>query len=351
MRAIRPTPSQPVFYGQIHFGVFRDPFAALNLVDADVYGHRWAPRWWRSLRLKEWEHFSIIHDEFFCGLAVFDARFMAISSCYVVNRRTGQLVGHSRTAFRRGAVHVPEQLRRGDGFFRQPGYRVDLRNHLDDGTHQVRVDICASHRQPPIRAAFVVREDTARFQPLIAVLPVNDHRRPMYTHQNACPVEGQLQVGEQTWDLDPGRTWALVDAHKAFYPRKASWKRASFAGRDADGVPVAITLTQNVIRDDEQWNANGFWADGCLTLLGAARFEFDPRQTLQPWHLTTTDGRVDLIFSPDGEHVGQLNTAGLLSYSFHQPFGTYRGRVTDDAGEIYAVDGLFGVTGFHLLRA
>jgi hypothetical protein len=142
-------------------------------------------------------HFGIIHDEFYCGLAVFDAKFLAISFCYVVNRRTGQLVEHKRAAFLRGAVHVPEQLRRGDGFFRQPGYRIDLQNHLDDSVHQVRVDIAASRRQPPIRAALVVREDTARFQPLIAVLPLNDHRRPMVTHQNACPVEGHLQVGEQ----------------------------------------------------------------------------------------------------------------------------------------------------------
>jgi hypothetical protein len=40
-----------------------------------------------------------------------------------------------------------------------------------------------------------------------------------------------------------------------------------------------------------------------------------------------------------------------LSYGFHQAFGIYRGRVRDDMGKTHAVEGLFGVTENHLLRA
>lgn len=35
---LRPTPSQPVFYGQIHFGTFKEPFQTVNVIDADIYG-------------------------------------------------------------------------------------------------------------------------------------------------------------------------------------------------------------------------------------------------------------------------------------------------------------------------
>ena len=90
MRTLRSTPAQPVFYGQIHFGYFETPLRTVNLVDADVYGHRGVPRWWRNLRLKEWQHFGIIHDEFYCGVVVFDAKMLGLSFVYVYHRPTGE---------------------------------------------------------------------------------------------------------------------------------------------------------------------------------------------------------------------------------------------------------------------
>jgi hypothetical protein len=351
MREIRSTPSQPIFYSQIHFGVFRDPFPTVNLVDADIYGHRWAPRWWRNLRLKEWEHFGIVHDEFYCGVAVFDAKFLAVSFCYVYDRRTRRLVEHKRTTLRRGAIHAPEQLWRGDGFFRQPGYRIDLQNRLQKNTHFVQVDIQADRHLPPVKATFTVREDLTALQPLIAVLPVNDCRRPMYTHKAACPVEGRLQVGEREWTLATRQGWALIDVQKTFYPRDSFWKWATFAGCDQDGAPLAINLTHNMIKNDEEWNECCLWVDGRLNLLGAARFEFNRQDIQQPWHIVTTDGRVNLTFTPEGERSERINAAGLLCSDFHQPFGTYSGTVVDSAGKTRIVDGVFGIAEHHLMRA
>ncbi len=348
MREILSTPPQPVFYGQIHFGIFREPFRSLNLIDADIYGHRWAPRFWRNLRLKEWQHFGIIHEDFYCGVAVFDAKFLAVSFCYVYDRHTHKLIEHKRSTLERGAIHVPEQLWRGDGFFRQPGYHIDLRNRLQDNRHAITVDIRADRHLPPIQAAFTVVEDLARFQPLIAVLPVNDYRRPMYTHKAACPVEGRLQVGERTWSLAGG--WALIDVQKTFYPRDAFWKWAAFAGHDSAGVPLALNLTHNMIRDDEIWNECGFWVDGRLNLLSAARFDFDPRDTQRPWHIITTDGRVDLTFTPEAERAERINAAGLMVSDFHQPLGTYHGTLIDDAGQTHSVDNLFGIAEYHIMR-
>jgi hypothetical protein len=247
MRERRSTPPQPVFYGQLHFGVFREPFEKLNLVDADIYGHRWAPRWWRNLRLKEWQHFAIVDDEFFCGFAVFDAKFMAVSFFYVYDRVRHELIEHKRTTFQRRAIHVPELLYHGDGYFRQPGYQIRLQNRLRQGIHRLNVDIRGRDKLPSVQASFTLFEDLTRIQPLIVVLPVNTYRRPMYTHKAACPVEGSLQVGDRQWTLSADKNRALIDVQKTFYPYQAFWKWATFAGTDQNGQPVAVNLTQNMI--------------------------------------------------------------------------------------------------------
>lgn len=351
MRELRSTPSQPVFYGQVHFGAFREPFKTLNLVDADIYGHRWAPRWWRNLRLKEWQRFGIIHDEFYCGFAVFDAKYRATSFCYVYDRQTHQLIEHNRAALSRGARHVPEQIRHDDGYFRQPGYYIQLHNQLNEGVHHLGIEIRGQRHLPPIQAEFIVHEDLARFQPLIAVLPVNDYRRPMYTHKSACPVEGYLRVGDRSWVLSTGQNWALTDTQKAFYPYHTFWKWAAFAGMDQEGVPVAINLTHNMIRDDEEWNECCAWVNGRLNLLSAARFEYDPAAIQHPWHIFTNDSRVDLRFTPEGERADRVNIAGVVRSDVHELLGTYDGYFVDHQGQRHTIKDVFGLAEHHLMQA
>jgi hypothetical protein len=351
MREPRSTPPQPIFYGQVHFGIFREPFKTLNLLDADVYGHRWAPRGWRNLRLKEWQHFGIVHDDFYCGFVIFDAKFMGLSFCYVYDRHTRQVIEHKRSTLTRSAIRVAEQEWHSDSFFRQPGYQIQLHHRLSEGQHRLHVDIHRHHGLPPIQAEFTVHETLSHYQPLIAVLPVNDHRRPMYTHKNACPVEGQLVVGDRSWVLSRGQHWALIDAQKTFYPYDAFWKWATFAGLDQDSVPVAINLTHNMIRDDEHWNECCAWVNGQLHLFSAARFDYDPARLQRPWRIYTTDGRVELTFVPEGKRADRINLAGLICSDFHQPFGTYLGHFTDNSGQRHIMDRVFGLAEHHILKA
>jgi hypothetical protein len=351
MCELRPTPPQPVFYGQIHFGIFRDPFPTLNLVDADIYGHRWAPRGWRNLRLKEWQHFGLIHDDVYCGLAVFDAKFMGVSFCSVYDRTHHTVVEHKHTTLKRSTIHVPEHLLNGDGFFRQPGYHVQVHNRLNQGFHQIQITIRSTRTGPSIQGEFTSHENLDHIQPLIAVLPVNNYRRPMYTHKAACPASGWLQVGDRDWTFDADRHWALVDVQKTFYPHEAFWQWATFAGYDEMGTPVAINLTRNMIRDDEKWNECCAWVNGRLCLLGAARFEYDPQALHRPWHITTTDNRTELTFTPQGEQAGRINLAGLVRSEFHQLFGTYTGFCVDDEGQRHTIQNVFGVTEHHILKA
>lgn len=351
MRALRPTPSQPVFYGQIHFGVFQAPFPTLNLIDADIYGHRWAPRWWRNLRLKEWQHFGIVHNDVYCGIAVFDAKFMAVSFCYIYDRATLQVIEHKCTTLTRGAIHVPEQLYHGEGFFRHPGYHIRLHNRLNEGLHRIEIDIEARHNRPPIQAAITIHQDLEHIQPLIVVLPVNNYRRPLYTHKAVCPVTGWLCAGDREWTFTADKHQALVDVQKTYYPHDAFWQWATFAGTDQNGIPVAINLTHNMIRDDATWNENCAWVDGRLSLFGAARFEYDPQAVDRPWHIYTTDSRVDLTFTPQGERAERIRVPGLVHSDFHQPFGMYDGFFVDNAGQHHTISHAFGVAEHHILKA
>ncbi len=93
---------------------------------------------------------------------------------------------------------------------------------------------------------------------------------------------------------------------------------------------------------------NVVWADGELYPVGAARFEFDADDPERPWQVKTTDGAVDLTFTPEGFRRQDKNL-GLALSRYVQPFGVFRGTLRL-GGVARQVTDLPGVTEDHVAR-
>jgi hypothetical protein len=91
------------------------------------------------------------------------------------------------------------------------------------------------------------------------------------------------------------------------------------------------------------------WVDGKIFCLKAARFKFEEKNIMHSWEVKTTDGYLDLLFTPSGERAEKLN-AGLIVSDFHQPFGIYSGRFKDDNNRMYPLANLFGLAEHHVTR-
>jgi len=72
MRQLKETPARMVVDGQVaEFGAFKEPFREVNLLDVELeLSGRRAPRALREMRLKEWEHFGIISEEYYFGMVI-----------------------------------------------------------------------------------------------------------------------------------------------------------------------------------------------------------------------------------------------------------------------------------------
>lgn len=85
---------------------------------------------------------------------------------------------------------------------------------------------------------------------------------------------------------------------------------------------------------------NGLFLDGRLHKISEELvWRYDSQDWYAPWQITGE--RVDLEFQP--EYVRSSDTARMWMRSREdQAFGRYRGRVTDDDGEVVEVRDLFG---------
>lgn len=347
LRETRETPKRLVEDGRVvGYGVFREPFRELNIREADIFrlrNRRLRPL--GALRLKEWQHYGVIHPEHYLGMVIFDAKFMGVSFIYHYHRGTGEMHEHSRQA-PGGRARVAESVWKGECSFQARGYSLRFENRLEEGYHRVLLG-AESRGIPAIQGEFRMLEDLSRFQPLVVVSPFASNR-PLYTHKAACPVEGRVTVGGEVIELDPTRDVCLLDEQKAFYPYRSFWRWMTFAGYDGRGRLLAANLCHNNIADDERYSENCYWVDGRIFLTGAARFGYSEADVLGPWCIHTTDGSVDLEFRPRGERAERIRVGPLLS-DFHQPFGLFRGRLGKGEASL-AVEDLFGLCEHHVTR-
>jgi hypothetical protein len=347
MSTYSSTPTPPALVdslGRTQFGVYQAPFVSPNLADARLrWGGRQLPRVLSNLRLKRWQHFALILPDAFLGLAIVDLGYLKTTWCSFVDRRSGAHFEH-----RRMGPHLKAQI--ANALFRDrtainaQGYSIECENLLADGAHRLNFNIAAKGKRAQVSGQLECEYDLAQTKPLVVALPVGKGSA-MYSHKAALPLRGSLQVGGRTFVADGESAFALIDVHKAHYPRHTWWNWATFAGRDAKGRLVAVNLTRNVNRNDGQLNENAVWLGNQLVHLGAAHFDFDPKDVLKPWRLSTADGAVSLEFTAMGERRENVKL-GVIRSVFRQPYGHFSGTLKV-AGETIEVDRHFGVCEDH----
>ncbi len=347
MTQFKDTPEKLVDKGRVvDYGLFKEPFKDLNIREAQIFETR-TPEFLRNLRIKEWQHYAIINDEFFMGFVINNNHYLGMSFCYVYERDNKRFVEHHMET-PLPVAKVANELWNDACHFNRPGYNLVFHNQLNQKHHKIEIAVEPQKGKPGIFANLELLEDLDSMQPLITVLPLGDNR-PLYTHKMVCPVSGSIRLGDREVELKPEKDIGLIDVQKTYYPYNTFWNWATLGGRDSKGRIIGLNLVQNIIKDDETHNENVIWVDGKLSKISAARFTIDDSDYMKPWKIETTDGRCKLTFTPIGERAERINM-GLILSDYHQPYGIYEGELTDDAGETHKVDGFFGVTEKHLAR-
>ncbi|MHB8896759.1 MAG: DUF2804 domain-containing protein [Candidatus Geothermincolia bacterium] len=346
---LKRTPDNMVSGGRlVECGAFRSPFEKVNFSEAriSVAGMR-MPGAYSRFRLKEWQHFGIIAEGFYFMFAIFNARYLADSFCYFLDRVDGTRVEYEKLA-PPGTAKVPSELWHDECGFSSRGYEIKIENRLADGCHRAKIEIAASSGKPAVSAEVEVIEDLAKTQPL-ELISLLKGGRPAYTHKVPCPARAEVVVGGKNYSVGTDEGIALIDISKAFFPYTSFWYWATCAGHDAEGRLVALNLGKGINIRGEEFNDNCLWVDGRISFLGLPRFEFDEKALLKPWHIETSGGSCVLDFEPRGERRGKVN-ALVVKSDFHQPYGVFNGTATDSDGCVHEIDDYFGVVEHHVAR-
>jgi hypothetical protein len=310
--------------GMPRLGVFDGEFGRLNIEQSALrISGIPLPRGVVRMRTKEWFHAGVILPRGYLGFAVINSKVLGLSFVSFVNRDGSGAFEHSLKG-RPSLARVPADMRASEGGFAKDGYELNVSTGLDKGVHAVTIHAPARGGSPAVNAELKFFEDPAKTQAMIASLPVGS-AQTMYTHKCAVLCEGSAKV-DGAEQLGAEKAIAVIDYHKALYPRHTFWKWATCAGFDSGGGIVGLNLTKNVVADDWEYNENCLWEGGRMHLLGPAVFERDTNDVMLPWKVRTADGAAELVFSPVGKKV-EIVRMVIARSDFIQVYGTFRGTV------------------------
>jgi hypothetical protein len=225
--------------------------------------------------------------------------------------------------------------------FRTLGGRMSARRGEEDERYQLEVDV--SRMRTGSLQSFQWKGEllVAGGPPALTLIaPVEGDGLVNVTQKcSGLLALGSLEVGGKSFRLDGGV--GGLDYTQGYLARHTSWRWAFAAGRLEDGTPIGFNFAEG-FNEGTGESENGFWVGDRLHPLACARFEYDAKELLDPWRVTTVDGAVDLRFKPLYVHRDEKDLRLVVSH-FAQPVGLFEGTVRA-GGRTYTLANVPGVT-------
>lgn len=330
--------------GHVRLGIFPTPVEVVNHHDfllTTPFG-RSVGRVRRYFAFNQFQFLGALSEELVFGCAIADVKYAGTVFAYTYEpptRRLRQCSFHRPLA--RG-IQLDQLPETGRSTFRAGANSVEMQAERTPRQRHLRVRLADGFA---IDATF--SEEEPALQPMFTCTPVAAtgwvYARKTAGHR----VSGTVRLPERTIDLATINARGHHDWTAGYMRRQTFWNWGCLAGTLADGRVVGLNVACGV--NETSFTENCFWLDGALHKIDTVYFDYDPRRVLEPWRLTSFDGRLDLTFRPETEHAESLN-AWLVASNFHQLIGRYDGHLTTATGEQLQIERMLGYAEHHYAK-
>lgn len=319
-----PAPADVLDGTSLRLGAFEGSFQRVDLAPllAGIGGGL------RALtQRKRWTWGSVSTAEVIVSFAIVDAGYASNAFLLVVDRASGRALADRSWLGTTRSVSVNEHPGAGArAWFRARGVAMLVERDPGGARFEVRVDA----GDLSLRATL---DATGATPPLAIAMPMGPGRFDCTQKTALLPSAGALKLGAASFSLDGGR--GGFDYTHGLLPRNTSWRWSFAMGAAADGTEVAWNLSHGMSTGGVSENAA--WIGGALVPLDEAYFEFDKKNPVGPWHMTTADGALDLRFESLAAHREERNLV-LLKSHFVQIAGHYTGTLRAPGGRTLVVE-------------
>jgi len=324
----------------VQVGWARQPVLDCNLEAARFYALRPLQRF----RIKRWDYYGVTTPTHFYSFTLADLGYAGQVFAYVVDFETRTYREQTLTIPLARGIVLPRNSTEGISAFE--GSKARLIFRAEPEGRRISVE------WPGFGGKGLAGEIWLHLPPghesMVIVIPIADKRFYYNRKVNCLPAEGWIEYGGRRTDLRPIESLGNLDWGRGVWEYRSFWVWASASGFLPDGRRVGLNLGFG-FGDTSAATENALIVEGRIHKLGVVDFTYDPGDFMQPWRMTSPDGRIDLEFVPFLERVAATNLLVVAS-EVHQMFGRYCGTAHTDDGEVLRLDGLVGFAEEHHAR-
>lgn len=313
-------------------GTIAEPGWARSEVMKYAREHIHAP-WFRR---KEWDYYLFTNQKFGVAFTISDLGYvglLSVSFIDFVNRTEhteselailpmGQKFGlRTEVADAHGECHT----KRLDMIFRSEGKNrriiCNFRNFNKETGENLIADLTVY--EPDMEAMYICT-------------PWKEKATAFYYNckKNCLEAEGTVVLGEKTYFMDRETSLGVLDWGRGVWTYDNTWFWGTGSGR-INGEPFGFNLGYG-FSDRSAASENVIYYRGKVHKLGEVEFripEIDgERQYLEPWTITSDDGRFEGTFKPILDRKAKMDFKVIISDQ-HQVFGRMTGKAVLENGE------------------
>jgi len=234
-----------------------------------------------ALRKKRWNYWCITSPDYLFSITLSDIDYLGMVFTYLLDIRTGEFIEQTVSTLLGSGIRMNDQVT-GALSFDHPQMSVVM---VDDGT-SILLQVSSTkfggkHLSADIRIVRPVGHET-----LNVVVPWSRDRFQYTSKQNCMPASGKVMLDGTEITFNDGNAFACLDYGRGVWKYDSKWNWACFSGTSGKhtiGMNLGAQWTEGT-RSTE----NGLTIDGHLVKIGMdALFEFDTRDYMLPWRLTT----------------------------------------------------------------
>ena len=289
-----------------------------------------------ALRIKEWDYYYVGNEHFGVALTIADNSYMGLISASFLDFDTEFQETKSKILpFTNGKLFLPPSADLGETSYH--GKTIDMSFRTEEKERRIRCHYRDFLKEQPL-ILDIKLTDFPKDRMCIAT-PFEKKGHFYYNQKiNLMRAEGYVQLGEKCYKLgeDP-HDMALLDWGRGVWTYKNTWYWSSLNTVLADGRKFAFNLGYG-FGDTSKATENMLFVDGVADKLEDVLFDIPKKPDglydyLSPWRVTSTDGRVDLIFLPILNRAAKMSL-GILASDQNQVFGKFSGSIRLSDGEV-----------------
>lgn len=295
-----------------------------------------------KLRIKEWDYYLIMNDDFAVTMTVADNSYMGLVGSSLLDFNAPSQINTSVMTFMpKGKTNMPASTKTGDVYFKNS--RAEYSFELDNGKRHLTCTLKNFKDKKDLKCDITLLSEPE--ESMTIATPYKEDELAFYYNQkiNCMPASGTVEFDGKTYEFKPENSFGLLDWGRGVWLYNGTWYWSSASGI-VNGKKLGFNLGYG-FGDTSAATENMIIYEGKAHKLADVTFNIpmkdDKEDYMKPWTFSSSDGRFECDFVPVLDRVDHTDLFVIRNIA-NQVFGKFSGTLILDGGKKIEIKDFMG---------